>query len=579
MSLKKRLILILIVCGFMLALLFHFSFNATIVPDLKQQKEVFNDKLKHKFQTSLLAEEKSITTLCRSWTDWDNMRDYIKKPSPEFEKDFLSDSSFLSHRLNVILVLAPDGKILFNKNYRGDVKFITFNRLEIGKDLDKITDTVKKTQRLFHGIINSAYGPLMTAANPVNTSGGILVLGRFMDQVLLEKISLHFTETFQPISFKNKELFAPYLKQMQGKHFYSREDKKKITILYLLKDINGDPSIIFKIETGNKLFRVVKRHTLLYILFSILSMVSLGVLIYILIEKYINKRIIKISTQMKNVQGFKDISVKIARDTKGDEISSLVEEINNMLDKIREEKEDRKKIEQTMLTNEKLVSIGRLASSISHEINNPILVISNCLEAIKNTCIGSSDIHKEAIAVSKKESHRVRNIISNLLDFHRLEKEEFSEVNLNDVLLQSIEVLKWSKKLDSIKIITKKDQDFLIFGSPGKLKQVFINFILNAAEASGGKKGVLWIEIQSSGDKEYCEVHFIDNGPGLSPEIEERLFEPFVSTKQDKGVGLGLYVSYKIIKSHGGEILYNDTYKEGTYFIIKLPLKAKERQE
>lgn len=569
--------MILLGSGFVLGILFHFSVNTTLVPDLKRQKENYIEKLKHTLRTSLAEEAKSIGVLCGSWADWDGMRNYIKQPSAAFEHEFFSDSSFLGHRMNMILILGPGEKILFNKNYRTDVKFITFDQLQIESAIPKLTAAVKKTKRSFYGIVNTAYGPLMTAAEPVS-GGGAVILGRFMDQGLPEKISFHFAETLQPVSFKNKTLFDFYLKQMQGRDFYSWEDKKKITVLYLLNDIGRVPSIIFKIEADNNLARAVRSHTLLYILFSVLSMILLGALLYFLIEKYINKRIIQISTQMKKVGGLQDISRRITLDTMEDEISSLITDINNMLDKIEGEKETEKKVEQMLITSEKLVCIGRLTSSIAHEINNPMLVISNCLQALKNTCADNPGMNKEALEVSRKEIDRVRNIISNLLDFHRPDTEAFSEVNLNDVLLQSLDVLKWSNKLDSITILTPKKHNFVVLGSRGKLKQVFFNFILNSAEAGAGKNGVLRIEILPSEDKTSCEIHFIDNGPGLSPEIKERLFEPFVSTKLDKGVGLGLYVSYKIIKNHNGEIVYNDTYKEGTYFIIKLPLIKKGRQ-
>jgi C4-dicarboxylate-specific signal transduction histidine kinase len=113
------------------------------------------------------------------------------------------------------------------------------------------------------------------------------------------------------------------------------------------------------------------------------------------------------------------------------------------------------------------------------------------------------------------------------------------------------------------------------------LKQVFINFILNAAEAMEaegvvpGLNGILKIDISVSPDKRFAAVHFIDNGPGLPPEVRGSLFEPFVTTKDDKGVGLGLYISYKIIRNHRGEIVYDEEYKGGSHFIIKLPLHEK----
>ena len=117
---------------------------------------------------------------------------------------------------------------------------------------------------------------------------------------------------------------------------------------------------------------------------------------------------------------------------------------------------------------------------------------------------------------------------------------------------------------------------------------MFINFISNAAEAvasqgdenEGGKMEKIRIQaLLTEGPARRCaEVHFIDNGPGLSDNVKSSLFEPFVTTKDDKGVGLGLYISYKIVGNHGGEIVYDEDYKAGAHFIIRLPLDRRKEE-
>jgi signal transduction histidine kinase len=366
--------------------------------------------------------------------------------------------------------------------------------------------------------------------------------------------------------------------------FPDLKQQKKVTI----ENQRAKPQVAISEEersitaTESKLTGIVKKHTLLYVIFTVLSIIFLGFLVYFLIEKYITKRISRISLDMKSVQGLKDIAVRIRPDRKGDEISSLINNINETLDKIEKEKKSREEIEKLLITREKLVSIGRLAGSIAHEINSPMLAISNCIQALKKTCLKKSDkdhdLKEKAITLSESEINRIRNIVASLLDFQRPDVEELTEINLDEVISQSQEVLRWSNKLSSIKIITKKQRDFFIMGFRGRLKQVFINFILNAAEATNNdniNKPVLRIEMLPSKDGDFCEVHFKDNGPGILPQIKNRLFEPFTSTKEGKSVGLGLYVSYKIIKNHQGEILYDDTYKEGAHFIIKLPVKER----
>jgi C4-dicarboxylate-specific signal transduction histidine kinase len=255
-----------------------------------------------------------------------------------------------------------------------------------------------------------------------------------------------------------------------------------------------------------------------------------------------------------------------------------------MLDNLENEKVKRENAERTMITQGKLVSIGRLASCISHEINNPLLAIGNSVQVIKKISRSKSSLFKDALEMCESEIERISDIISSLLDFHRLEKDEFTHLEVKEIIQKSLDVLKWCKKLGTVKIIQKMENNCLVNGSSAKLKQVFINFILNAAEALESDKqgnesqygtnqtdGTLRIEVKHNKRENVVQIHFLDNGPGIPEEVKGHLFEPFVSTKETKGVGLGLYVSYKIIGNHKGEIIYNKNYKKGTHFIIKLP--------
>ncbi len=247
-----------------------------------------------------------------------------------------------------------------------------------------------------------------------------------------------------------------------------------------------------------------------------------------------------------------------------------------------------------MIKQGKLASIGRLTSSIAHEISSPLMAISSSVQVIKKIWRGKNRddpaLVREAVEISESEVERIRDIISGLLDFHRLDKEGFARVNLKDLVLQSMSILNWSKKLNAIEIMTELEEDLFIYCSPVKLKQVVINFILNAAEATESeiqlgkpKTGKLKIRVNSAADKDNAgrgaaEIHFVDDGPGLPLEVRTSLFEPFVTTKEDKGVGLGLYISYKIIEQHDGEIIHNENYKQGTHFIIRLP-KDRRKEE
>ncbi|MCP5053877.1 MAG: hypothetical protein GY940_42310 [bacterium] len=592
MSLKKRLLFILIASGFILAVFFHFSINTTMVPDLEEQKRLMIRRLEKKLKGSLDLEKRNIAALCNNWADREGLLEDIKNRPVILE----------GHMLNVIMVIGPDGRVVFDKtDYSGiDTGPNPPRPLGIEKAAAKLDKDVKPGTPQITGLVNSNYGPLLVTAHRLkgneekDEEKALLILGRFPDRLRTAEHQHELEpatkddEKIRWVSFMEKELFKSCLNRVRDGDFVYREDQEQLNTLYLVRDIFGVPSLVLSAQTPYKLFWVAKRHTILYIAFSVFSMLLMGVLVYLLVGKYINRRIISISANMKNVQGLKDIDLRIRDDVYGDEISTLIANINHMLDKLETEKRNREEMEQQLITNEKLVSIGRLSASIAHEINNPILAISNCFQALKRTCQPGDDDDREtcrqALRVSETEISRIRDIISSLLDYHRMDKEGFSPVDLEEVLGQSLEVLKWSKKLAHMKIITeeKKRDRFMVYGSAGKIKQVFMNFILNAAEAVAGKdqgkrnSGILSIRVQPSPDPGNCEIHFTDNGPGIPEELSKRVFEPFVSSKPEKGVGLGLYVSYKIIENHGGSIRCDENQRQGAHFIVTLPLETKQ---
>ncbi|UCH93520.1 MAG: hypothetical protein JSV88_25055 [Candidatus Aminicenantes bacterium] len=591
MTLKKKLVLLLIVSGGILILLFHTAFHVTMRPSLEDQKLIFIETLKKKIRIALSIEERNIAIQCGNWANGESMAHYVENPSPEFETEVFPNMIFLEDIMDVVLVVKvsheeSEEEVLFCKGYK-DKKFLNFNDMRISTETRKIKDSIKGKSAAISTLLNSGAGSLMVVANPIvineksKNVSGVLMLGRFIDQKMLERISRYTLEEIKNFSSNPGEVDAFYSRQMKGNNLFYKENRDQLTIFYLLKDIYHRPAMILYTNTDNRLFRVVNQHFITFIIITVLSIIFLGLLLYYSIQKYIILRMLNISNTMSKIESLADLSRRIKEDKKHDEISHLISGINLMLDKLENEKVKRENAEKTMITQEKLVSIGRLASCIGHEVNNPLLAISNSIQVIKKINRSKSSMFKEAIEISESEIERIRDIISNLLDFHRLEKDEFASLEVREIIEKSLDVMKWSKKLGSVKIIRKIEEDSIIYGSPGKLKQVFINFILNAVEAmesknpgkegGNGTNGTLQIEVKNNKRKNVVEVHFLDNGPGIPKKVKGHLFEPFVSTKEAKGVGLGLYVSYKIIGNHNGEIIYNENYKKGTHFIIKLP--------
>lgn len=592
MSLKNKLTYLLILCGIIFIVFFFSAFNLIIRPSLEEQKLIFIETLQTKINIALNLEIKEIPIIT-NWADWESMINYLDHPSSQFETEVFPDNLFAEESMEFVVISNFErDDILFAKAYKEKTVY-SMRSLQIREEINRIKYNIRQNPDVSHNeILNTGIGPVMIVAQPiysytepVKKIKGILVMGRFIQQKMLTRISRNIVVTVHLMSLNQNQLYDFYARKMHGKELHYEEVKDKLNVYYLLKDIHDKPAAVLFISNDNELFNIVRQRSIVFLLITLISIIILGSLLYFAIETQIVKRVMAISTGMKKIEGLKDLSKRIDDDLKHDELSYLVTNFNSMLDKLEQERVKRETAERAMITHSKLASIGRLTSSIAHEVNNPLLAISNSIQVIKKISRSKSELFQEALEISESEISRIREIIASLLDFHRLEKEEYSQLNAVEIVQKSLDVLRWSKKMGDTKVIQKVENDCWVYGSPVKLKQVFINFILNAVEAmefeNNGKPGLLQIEVRNctSADSKTVEIHFIDNGPGIPEEVSGHMFEPFVSTKGVKGVGLGLYVSYKIIRNHNGEIIYYDKYKDGTHFIIKLPNSKRFQDE
>ncbi|MBI3600839.1 MAG: response regulator [Nitrospinae bacterium] len=232
---------------------------------------------------------------------------------------------------------------------------------------------------------------------------------------------------------------------------------------------------------------------------------------------------------------------------------------------------ERKQMEEQVLQMEKLSEIGKLVSSVAHELNNPLTGIIGYAEHLLD--IGVPPEAEKGLKIILKESERSTKIIRSLLDFSRKHKPEREEVNVNS-LIESILTLKgYQMKSDSINIVKEfKEPAPLAKGDFHQLQQVVLNIINNAHYAmhQHHKKGVL--TIRTSEDDLSVLFSFENDGPVIKKEDMKKIFEPFFTTKEaGKGTGLGLSICKKIITEHGGTIEAESEVGKGSRFTVKLP--------
>ncbi len=240
----------------------------------------------------------------------------------------------------------------------------------------------------------------------------------------------------------------------------------------------------------------------------------------------------------------------------------------------------------------KMAAVGQLAAGIAHELNNPIGGIMGYAQfALKKMqFIDVTGEHEEEIAqlerylgYIERESQRCKNIVQNLLNFSRTSPIGYQPTDVNHVIRESFQFLEYELNLNNIVVSKTLSKNLpLIMGNENQLQQVFLNMIMNAHKAMP-HKGNLTVTTRRVKDDERCkdlvEVVFSDTGCGIAQEHIDHIFEPFFTTRNiGEGTGLGLSVSYRIVKNHGGEILVNSKITQGSTFVVRLPVNNKPRE-
>ncbi|BBO79110.1 two-component sensor histidine kinase [Desulfosarcina widdelii] len=237
-----------------------------------------------------------------------------------------------------------------------------------------------------------------------------------------------------------------------------------------------------------------------------------------------------------------------------------------------------------LIQQDKLAALGKMAAGIAHEINNPLAVIGEKAgwmeDLLAEEEFQNSDNYDEfADSISKIEDHvdRARKITHRMLGFARRMEPRLDDVEVNQVLDQTIDILANHASINDIEIHKSfADRLPVIASDQSQLQQVFMNLINNAIDAIG-KDGN--IDVRTQLDKGWIRVVIEDDGPGIPEPVQKKIFDPFYTTKPNgKGTGLGLSISYNIIEKMGGRITVDSTLGKGTTFTVSLPLVLPEKK-
>ncbi len=242
---------------------------------------------------------------------------------------------------------------------------------------------------------------------------------------------------------------------------------------------------------------------------------------------------------------------------------------------VEKKTEEIRRGQEQLVHTEKLASLGRMAAGVAHELNSPLTGIVTFAHLMLKRLPPENKMDREDLEVIIEQAERCSKIIKGLLGFSRALPSEKTDVNVNDVISHTIGIVRNQAKFHNVKINTSLSPDLPdIRGDASQLEQVFMNLLINAADAMNDRGSInISTRLIREDDADHIEIEFTDTGPGIPEEYMDRLFEPFFTTKPPgKGTGLGLSVSHGIIKKHGGNIRVKSTPGKGTSFFIRLPV-------
>ncbi len=333
-------------------------------------------------------------------------------------------------------------------------------------------------------------------------------------------------------------------------------------ILVITKDL--DKVAREKAETVIRVSQIA-----ILIFFPLFFAVGIAMLFFIS-TNVVRRLMLLISVVEKTGKGFyPHLTGSGSKGNPDDEVGVLIDKFNEMEDQLDLHEQELKRKNAELMQAKKLAAIGTLASGVAHELNNPLNNIYLSAQVLAQEAGEACSLEvKEAVSDIVGQTERVKRIVSDLLEFARGRELRLHEIDLIALIEDSYRHVESSRDVSGINFsLTSKTSLVLVSADAGQLEQVFTNLFINAADALQ-QQGEITVSVEQETDNIVIAVS--DTGKGIPAESQEKIFEPFFSTK-DKGTGLGLAIVYNIVKKHNGNITVTSEEGKGTTFTLTLP--------
>jgi len=361
----------------------------------------------------------------------------------------------------------------------------------------------------------------------------------------------------------------------------------------------GVLDVTYSLESVDQIVTSIQKRA---VLMTTVTIVVIGIFIFFFVRTTIHKPIAQLIAGTRAVSAMKlDHPVEVKADGEIGELANsfnvmrvqlmkTMHELNELTQsletKVQQRTEQLKVMNQKLFQSDRLASLGQLAASVAHEINNPIAGVLN-LSMLIERILKEDGIPPDRIEEVRRyliqitsETTRVGSIVGDLLAFSRRSSPQRIESDLNAIIDRTVSIIDHKLKLTGVELEIQLDKQLpKIKCDSSQIQQVIVNLIINAAESTHNRNnGKVWIRTMPGQNIDFVRLDIQDNGDGIPKEHLSKIFDPFFTTKgEGKGVGLGLAVAYGIVESHGGEIEADSKVGIGTIFHVEIPVSGEKK--
>lgn len=598
LTLRSKTLLITGALLLFLILLLYVTFSAIMLGEFAEVEKKDTEKNVKRVIEALSDELSALTGYAGDFAAWDESYEFVENPDYSYIDRNLPDESVFDMDLNLFLIMNSSGGILFMRGY--DLQNET--QASVSENLkDHISATSPLVQHrdkdsTIAGIIMLPEGPMLIISRPILDNErkkpirGAMIWGRYLNA---EKIARLENKTHLSIAVQRYDDLQMHSDFQTARDSLSGTaqiivqplSEGSIAGYTVMKDIYGMPALLLRIETQRPIYNQAQA-SVGYLLMSLIVIAFVfGILSVGILDKLILTRLTRLNTDVRRIGASGKLSERVRIEGR-DELSRLASSINIMLEGQERAEAESRRAEEIRLENERLMDAKKAKSeflaNMNRKVRTPLTPIIGFAELLNKKQQGELDENQERYAENiLSSSKHLFGIISRILDISSIDEGKleliFEKISVMRVLDEILDLVK--EKARNHNVILKKEIEpavEYIEADPVRLKQILFNLLSNAVNFSKPEGGTVNIIAKKEGDM--AKISVADTGIGIKEEDKDRLFKEFEQldsgiTKKYEGAGIGLAMTKRLVELHGGKIMVESKYGEGTTFTFLLPLR------